>query len=80
MYYNKMIFAFDIRGNRDLIKNHQNGVLLPINDFEGLYKEILNYKNRSPKPIQNHLEAYLLESVLEEVKKIYNHYLKEKIS
>ena len=80
MYFNKMIFAFDIRGNRDLIKNHQNGVLLPINDFEGLYKEILNYKNRSPKPIQNHLEAYLLESVLEEVKKIYNHYLKEKIS
>ena len=75
MYYNKYVIALDIRGNKDLI-NNKNGLL--VSDINSLVDEMIKYKNK-PKKIVNNIEKYKIENVIEEVKKIYNKYLGDEL-
>ena len=72
MYFNKMIIANDIRGCRDIITNGKNGILIPNNDMHLMIQEIIKYKNKKDLPkIENDIEKYKIENVLEQVKRIY---------
>ena len=77
MYFNKPIIALNIRGNKDLIKNNKNGYL--VNNVSSLVKKIMEYKNGEPLKIKNDISKYELDTVIKEVKKIYNRYLKDKL-
>lgn len=80
MYFNKMIIATDIRGCRDLIVNNKNGILVPRTNLDLMAKEIINYKNtKNKKVIHNKMNKYKIESVIKNVKQIYNNYLDEKL-
>ena len=76
MLSNLPIVATNCRGNRDLIKNGENGYLVNINDvdnFATFVEKIYNnnsdlYKVNNKKIIND----YLLDSVLKDIEKIYN--------
>lgn len=76
MYFNKMIIATDIRGTRDLIKNGVNGYLIPVNKMDLFVEKIIEYKNNPNLKIKNNINKYLLNNVKNDVRKIYNIYLK----
>lgn len=77
MYKKKPIIVTDCRGNRDLIQNHDNGIVIGIKDKEGLinsikflkenpkYAKILSSKNRDV------VEKYSIDSVLPIMEDIY---------
>ena len=75
MYIGLPIVASDCRGNRDLVINNKNGFLLEHNDslgfrncVEKMYRNRkINFGNESRKIIK----GYLLDIVLEKIKKIY---------
>ena len=76
MYFNKMIISNDIRGCRDLITNGKNGILIPNNSLKLMVQEIIKYKNLKNKPkIENNIEKYKIQNVLNQVKDIYSQYL-----
>ncbi len=77
MYFNKPLIALNIRGNNDLIINNQNGYL--VNNTKELVKKILYYKNNKPLQINNNIDKYKIDSVMIDIKKIYNKYLEDKI-
>ena len=76
MLSNLPIVATNCRGNRDLIKNGENGYLVNINDvdnFATFVEKIYNnnsdlYKVNNKKIIND----YLLDSVLKDIEKIYD--------
>ena len=76
MYFNKYVIGLNIRGNRDLI-NNKNGKL--VNNLEELVQEIIKYKNHKKRKINNNINKYKIESVIKEVKDIYNIYLNSKL-
>ena len=78
MHMNKMVIATNIRGNKDLIVNNQNGIL--VNSLDELIKEMLNYKNNNSKyKINNKMDKYKLENVIVDIKNVYNKYLESRL-
>lgn len=69
------IIATDCRGNRDLVKNSQNGFIITTNtEFIEKCLEInKNGKNELKKQIaiKINMKKYLLENIIKEIKKIY---------
>lgn len=78
IYFNKPIIATNIRGNKDLLNNYPNSIL--VNNLDELVKEIINYKN-NPKLLTNNynIERYMVENVKKDIKKIYNKYLESRL-
>lgn len=77
MYFNKYVIALNIRGNRDLITS-KNGLL--VNNIHELIDEIIKYKNNGNIKVKNNIDKYLVDNVIEDVKKIYNKYLDDKLN
>ena len=78
MYFNKIIIALDIRGNRDLIIDGKNGYL--VKNIKDLVKKIIDVKNNKNKlNIKNNMNKYKINAVSLEIKKIYNKYLEDKL-
>ncbi|MDN5301087.1 MAG: hypothetical protein PWQ60_601 [Thermoanaerobacteraceae bacterium] len=70
-----------MRGNRDLIQNGVNGILVPVNDIETTEKaidrlsrdeQLRQKKGREGRRI---IEDFSLENVLKEMDEIYKCYL-----
>lgn len=70
-----------MRGNRDLIQNGVNGILVPVNDIETTEKaidrlsrdeQLRQKKGREGRRI---IEDFSLENVLKEMDEIYKSYL-----
>jgi glycosyltransferase involved in cell wall biosynthesis len=70
-----------VRGNRDLIQNGVNGILVPVNDIETTEKaidrlsrdeQLRQKKGREGRRI---IEDFSLENVLKEMDEIYKCYL-----
>ena len=76
MYFNKMIVATNIRGNRDLI-HENNGIL--VDDLDQMVLKICELKHKKPIIIRNNIEKYKIEVVMNEYKKILNRYLENQI-
>ena len=81
MYLKKPIIVTNCRGNRDLITNNQNGVVVDVNDREALLNAI-NYLKNNPTEakklsINNKKISlnYSIDNVLEIMKKIYDRFL-----
>ena len=78
----KPIIVTDCRGNRDLIKNNKNGLVVPINDQTKLIKAITKLKNnpriaqKLAKENQKIVEEYELDNILPKYTKIYEDLLK----
>jgi len=77
----KPVIASDVRGNRDLVQNNINGLLVPINDINKTvgaieklaYDRDLRYKmGQEGRKI---IDEYSIERVLGEMDEIYNIYL-----
>ena len=77
MYFNKPIIALNIRGNNDLIVDGKNGYL--VNDVRLLVDKIIEYKNGKKLKIKNDISKYYLNSVMTDIKTIYNKYLEDKL-
>lgn len=81
MYKQKPIIVTDCRGNRDLISNGVNGLVVPINNKYELIKAIDYLKNNKDysKKIgennKNNVSDYTIDQILKEYVKIYNELL-----
>ncbi len=77
----KPVIASDVRGNRDLIKNGVNGLLVPLNDVEATKNAIFTLVNDEQLRINMGLEGkrmikdYSIEKVLKEMDEIYSKFL-----
>ncbi|MBR4618651.1 MAG: glycosyltransferase family 4 protein [Bacilli bacterium] len=77
MYKELPIVASNCRGNRDLVMNNKNGYLIDINDYnkyaECVEKIYLDKEKNKEFGIQSKklIERYLLDNIVEEMKKIY---------
>lgn len=77
MYMGIPIVATDNRGHRELIRNKETGVLLKENTVEEVTEGIIglindnNQINNIKESAKQYIKKCLLESVLEEMKKIY---------
>ena len=77
MYVGLPIVATDCRGNRDLIENEVNGYIINQNDSIDFYNKIeLIYRDKKIRDLlskgsQEKIKEYLLDEILEEMKKIY---------
>ena len=77
MYKQKPIIVTNCRGNRDLIKNKINGLVVDLNDVDGLIKSIIYFKNNrlGVKKMANKnkvlVNRYSINSVMPKMKKIY---------
>jgi glycosyltransferase involved in cell wall biosynthesis len=75
------VIAIDVRGNRDLIQNGVNGILVPVNDVDATTKAIvrLSYDGELRRKIglegRRIIEDFSLENVLKEMDEIYKSYL-----
>lgn len=71
------VIATNSRGQRELIKNNENGFLIEVGDVEALKKKIKilcedsALRKKFARSAQNGIEKYFLENVYEEVKRIY---------
>ncbi|MCG0276569.1 MAG: glycosyltransferase family 4 protein [Thermosediminibacteraceae bacterium] len=77
----KPVIATDVRGNRDLVQNGVNGILVPVNDVEATAKAIESLsceeklRQRMGKEGRRIIEDFSLEKVLMEMDEIYKIYL-----
>lgn len=77
----KPIIATDCRGNRDLIKNNVNGILVPIKSEKELIKKINYLKenkdiaNKLSKKSKTNIEKYSIDNILPKYAKIYDEIL-----
>lgn len=77
MYLGLPIVASNCRGNRDLVKNNKNGYIIDLNDNESFSKRIEElYKNKEKYKTfkecsKKEVKQYMLENILESMKKIY---------
>ena len=82
MYKNKPILVTNCRGNRDLIKNEVNGLVVALKDQEELMEAIKKMKKNKKyasylaKTNHKRVQAYSVESVLPKYIKIYDELLK----
>lgn len=83
MYKEKPIIVTDCRGNRDLIKNNINGIVVPINDKNALIQSILKlkndkrYVNKLTKNNKSLSKQYSINNIKKEYEKIYESILGE---
>lgn len=78
MAYGKPIIGTNIRGIRDLINDRENGILIPIDDFEAtsdaimtLYLNEKNIESMSQQSI-NRIQKFKQEIVTKQLMEIYN--------
>lgn len=82
MYKNKPIIVTDCRGNRDLIENEVNGLVVALKDQEGLIEAIKKMKRDKryafslAKTNHKRVQTYSVESVLPKYIEIYGELLK----
>jgi glycosyltransferase EpsD len=82
MHKEKPIIVTNCRGNRDLIKHNNNGLIVPLDDKKALIKAIVYLKNNKKEAqqlgTQNRkiIKQYSLEEILPQYIKIYNEMLK----
>jgi glycosyltransferase involved in cell wall biosynthesis len=75
------VVATDIRGNRDLVEDGENGFLVKLGDVQGLIDSILklakdrDLRIRMGEKGREMIEDYSLENVLEEMVEIYDMFL-----
>jgi glycosyltransferase involved in cell wall biosynthesis len=80
----KPVIATDVRGNRDLIQDGVNGILVLMNDIEATAKAIerLSYdeqlRQKMGREGRRIIEDFSLENVLKEMDEIYKSYLYKK--
>lgn len=78
MYVGLPIVASDCRGNRDLVKNGENGYIVPLDDSDTFIDRIKTIygnktlRNKLKKANMKEIKSYMLKSVLENLEKIYN--------
>lgn len=83
MILGKPVIATDVRGNKDLIKHGFNGYLVGLNDFCDTRRYLIDLiENKEKidflrKNTLDEVEKYKLKSVMEEMNKIYQMYLRE---
>ena len=82
MYKKVPVIATNNRGHRELIKNEKTGILLKKNTYKEMFKEIINFLNYSEDKQKEiidiavyNVEKYLLQSVLEKMKKNYMEFM-----
>ncbi len=79
----KPIIVTDCRGNRDLIKNNKNGIVVPINDTNLLIDKIIYLKKNKKtaeklgKGNKKIINKYSIEKILPKYAKIYSELLDE---
>lgn len=78
MYVGLPIIATDCRGQRDLVKNNENGYIIDVNDTKDFIKKVEKvYKNKEiydkfSKNNKEIIKEYLLEDIMIKMNKIYN--------
>jgi len=83
MHKRKTIIVTDCRGNRDLIKDKYNGLVVPLNDKDVLIKSIYYLKNNRTiarklgNRNKNIILEYSISNILKEYTKIYDEILKD---
>lgn len=77
MAQGKPFIVTDIRGNRDIIKDNQNGFIVPVNNYqktaEKIENLIINIEKKS-KIIENNfidVNKFSIEKIIKEMEKIY---------
>ena len=77
MAQGKPFIVTDIRGNRDIIKDNQNGYIVPINDYQKTAEKIeelmVNIEKKS-KIVENNLfdvNKFSIEKIIKNMEKIY---------
>ena len=81
MYLEKPIIVTDCRGNRDLITNNKNGIVVKLNSKKKLIEAIKFIKNNPKigeslaKRNKKIINKYSVDNVIEIMKKIYNNIL-----
>ena len=79
----KPIIVTNCRGNRDLIRNGKNGIVIPINNPSELVKKVTYLKNSPTKALRlakenvKYADKYKLNVILPKYVKIYNEVLDE---
>ena len=77
MYVGLPIVATDCRGQRDLVKNGENGYIIPLNDIEMFSDRIeMIYgnkmlRNKLKKVSKKEVSSYMLKDILNKMKNIY---------
>lgn len=83
MYKEKPIIVTDCRGNRDLIKNNVNGLVVGLNNCEELIEAIYYFKNNYEdvneygKKNRKLVGKYSVKSVMPKMKKIYKELMRD---
>ena len=83
MYKEKPIIVTDCRGNRDLIKNKDNGLVVSLNDKDELIDAILYLKNNNDVVLRfgnrnrNVVRRYSISAILPKMKKIYGEIMRK---
>lgn len=78
MYSGLPDIVTNCRGNRDLIKNEENGYVIKLNDEKALYNRIIELYNnedlriKMEKVSRQIINNYKVENVIKELEKIYN--------
>lgn len=71
------VVAYDNRGHREIIKDQENGVLVPMNDEASMAKAVVTIHNNESlkemytKQAQKDIQKYNVENVLDELRHIY---------
>ena len=77
MYVGLPIVASDCRGNRDLIKDGENGYIIPLDDLEMFVDRVeiiygnKNLRSKLKKTNKNEIKHYMLKNILSKMKRIY---------
>lgn len=77
MYVGLPIVATDCRGNRDLVKDGENGYIVPLDDSEMFDERIKTIyvnktlRNKLKTANKNEIETYMLKNILDKMNKIY---------
>ena len=77
MYVGLPIVASDCRGNRDLVKDDENGYIIQLNDSDMfvdriklIYKD-KNLRNKLKKSNKKEIKNYMLKDILKRMENIY---------
>ena len=83
MYMELPIVATNNRGHRELVMNKETGILLKENTFDEMAKainEVMNFSEEEKETIvenaKDNIQKYMIENVLQEMKKIYMEFMK----
>lgn len=77
MAQGKPFIVTDIRGNRDIIKNDQNGFIIPINNYQKTAEKIeelmTNREKKSEITEKNFIDVnkFSIEKIIKNMEKIY---------